>query len=176
MASKARAKRSGCADRRGLVLTVGTKAKLRTAGARDWTKTKEEAFLTALVETCNVTLACRESGLSSQAVYKRRKANAAFRAAWSEAIAIAYRRLEMVLLERALNGSEKVVTRKDGSEERVREYPNAIALQLLKMHKDTAETAEYEPAPGEADELRKRIQGKVERLRKRLIAEEAKPR
>jgi hypothetical protein len=76
-----------------------------------------------------------------------------------------------MLLERSFNGTEKVITRKDGSEERVREYPNNIAIQLLKMHKDTAEEAEREPAEGELEELRAKLQGKIERLRKRLIAE-----
>jgi hypothetical protein len=39
-----------------------------------------------------------------------------------EAIGAAYQRLEMVLLERAFAGTEKLVRRKDGSEERMVEY------------------------------------------------------
>ena len=171
MASKARGNRPRRSARRELVLQEGNKAKLREPTKRDWTKKKETNFLTVLAETCNVTLACGEAGVSISAAYARRKKHAAFRAAWGEAIAIAYRRVEMALLERALNGTEKVVTRKDGSEERVREYPNTIAIQLLKMHKETAEEAEREPAEGEMEELRAKLQGKIERLRTRLIAE-----
>jgi len=171
LASKARARKPGRSVRRELVLQEGSQAKLREPTRRDWTKKKETAFLTALSETCNVTLACSETGVSVAAVYARRKKNAAFRAAWGEAIAVAYRRVEMALLERALNGTEKVVTRKDGSEERVREYPNSVALQLLKMHKETAEEAEREPGEGEMEELRAKLQGKIARLRQRLIAE-----
>ena len=37
------------------------------------------------------------------------------------ALAGAYERFELVLLERFFNGTEKVVVRKDGSEERMRE-------------------------------------------------------
>ena len=173
MASKARAVKPGRSDRRGLVLTEGTKAKFRKATKRDWTKAKEVQFLTVVAETCNVTLACREAGVSISAAYNRRNKHAAFRAAWGEAIAIAYRRLELMLLERSFNGTEKVITRKDGSEERVREYPNSLALQLLKMHKDKAESAEREPGDGEMEELRAKLQGKVERLRARLLAEDA---
>lgn len=173
MASNARAKKPGRSDRRELVLTEGKRPQYRNATRRDWTKKQQAAFLTVLAETCNVTLACRETGVSITCAYSRRKTDAAFRAAWGEAIAVAYRRVEMALLERALNGTEKVITRKDGSEERVREYPNAIALQLLKMHKDTAEAAEREPAEGEMEELRAKLQGKIERLRQRLLAEEA---
>lgn len=154
-----------------MVLQEGSQAKLREPTQRDWTKKKETIFLTVLAETCNVTLACSEAGVSISAAYARRKKNAAFRAAWSEAIAVAYRRLELMLLERSFNGTEKVITRKDGSEERVREYPNTLAVQLLKMHKETAEDAEREPGEGELEELRAKLQGKIERLRKRLIAE-----
>ena len=173
MASNARGNKPGCSVRRELVLQEGNQAKLRDATKRDWTKKKESAFLTVLAETCNVTLACSQAGVSISAAYARRKKYAAFRAAWGEAIAVAYRRLELMLLERSFNGTEKVITRKDGSEERVREYPNNIALALLKMHKETAEAAEYEPAPGELEELRAKLQGKVERLRQRLLAEDA---
>jgi hypothetical protein len=38
--------------------------------------------------------------------YRRRKADAAFRAGWLEAIGVAYQRLELVLLDRAFNGTE----------------------------------------------------------------------
>jgi hypothetical protein len=171
LASKARANKPERSVRRELVLQEGNQAKLREPNKRDWNQKKEATFLTVLAETCNVTLACSEASVSISAAYARRKKNAAFRAAWGEAIAVAYRRLELMLLERSFNGTEKVITRKDGSEERVREYPNNIAIQLLKMHKDTAVEAEREPAEGELEELRAKLQGKVERLRKRLIAE-----
>lgn len=172
MASKARATLPKRSSPRELVLQEGTRAKKRKGSKRDWTKAKEQQFLTVLAETCNVTLACAESGVSLSGAYLHRRKDAAFRAAWSEAIALAYRRLELMLLERSFNGTEKVVTRKDGSEERVREYPNALALQLLKMHKDNAAEAEREPAEGELAELHEKLRRKVERLRQRLIDEE----
>jgi hypothetical protein len=43
--------------------------------------------------------------------YRRRKTDAAFRAGWLEAIGVAYQRLELVLLDRAFNGTEKLVRR-----------------------------------------------------------------
>ncbi len=171
MASKARAKKPGRSDRRELVLQEGDNAKIREATKRDWTKAKETDFLTALAETCNVTLACRDAGVSVAAAYARRKKNAAFRAAWLEAVSVAYRRLELMLLERSFNGTEKVITRRDGSEERVREYPNNIALALLKMHKDTAEAAEREHSPEAVAELREKLRRKLARLKTRMIEE-----
>jgi len=90
-----------------------------------------------------------------------------FRGAWLEAIGAAYHRLELVLLERAFVGSEKLIRRKDGSEERMVEYPNQLALTLLKMHRDTAVEATTEVPPDDVEEIRERLLEKLERIRKR---------
>ena len=151
-----------------LVLVGGKKTQQRKASKRDWSKKNAEDFLSALSETCNVTLAAAEAGVSVSAAYRRRKADAGFRGAWMEAIGTAYQRLEMVLLERAFVGTEKLVRRKDGSEERMVEYPNQLALTLLKMHRDTAVEATTEKIePDDVDEVRERVLAKLERLRKR---------
>jgi hypothetical protein len=163
------------AETHGLVLVGGDKAQLRKASARDWTREKQRAFLEVLAETCNVTRACEEAGVSLSHAYKRRKADAAFRAAWREAIGVAYQRLELVLIERALNGTDKVVIKADGREERMREYPNQIALALLRMHRDTAIEAETEVPPDNVEEIRERIFQKLERLRERQEAKAAAP-
>lgn len=156
---------------RKLVLVGGRSPRMRKASKRSWSKAKEEKFLTALADTCNVTQACQEAGVSVGYVYARRKVHAAFRAAWLDAISTAYQRLELVLLERALNGTEKVVIKTDGREERMREYPNAIALTLLRMHRETAAEAETEVPVEDVEEIRERLIEKLQRLRAR---EEAK--
>src|SRR5690348_11812924 len=112
-----------------LVIVPGRKPQMRKASPKAWSNAKRDEFLQVLGETCNVSEACRQSGLGMTVAYRRRKSDAAFRAAWLERIAIGYQRLEAVLLDRAFNGTEKVFTRKDGGEERVREYPNQIALR-----------------------------------------------
>jgi len=150
-----------------LVLAGQRKPQLRRASPRDWTKAKANAFLSALAETCNVSEACRQSGVPSAVAYRRRKTDAAFRAGWLEAVGIGYHRLELVLLERAFSGVEKVVMRKDGSEERMREYSNQLGLTLLKMHRDTAIAAAPENEPDNMDEIRERLFNKLERVRKR---------
>lgn len=156
---------------KGLTVAGGGKPKLRKVTKRDWTKAKEEAFLSALADTCNVTQSARAAGVSVPGVYRRRRGNAAFRAGWAEAIANAYQRLELVMLERALNGTEKIVVRKDGSEERMRDYPNQVAMNLLKMHRDTAVQAVEEQPEAEIQEVRERLVEKLERLRSRFEAE-----
>ena len=149
-----------------------TKPKVRRPRRNEWTRAKEQTFFTALAETCNVKLAAEIAGMSVAGAYWRRKRDAAFRAGWAEAIGAAYQRLELVMLDRALNGTEKIVVRKDGSEERMREYPNQIAMHLLKMHRDSAMQAIEEPDEADVADVRARLVEKLERLRRRFEAED----
>ncbi len=112
--------------RKALTLVASMNPQLRKAAPRDWSKHKARAFLSVLGETCNVSEACRRSGVPMTVAYRRRKMDAAFRAGWLEAIAAAYQRLELVLLDRAFNGTEKVIRRRDGSEERMLEYATPL--------------------------------------------------
>lgn len=162
------AKRAEGTGTDGLVLTGQSKPKKRKPRRYEWTKAKEKIFLTTLAETCNVTAAAEAAGMSAAGAYFRRKKVAAFRAAWAEAIATAYQRLELELLERALNGTEKIVRRRDGSEERIRDYSNSVALTLLKMHRDSASEAQSEAQEVDVEDVRKRLVEKLERLRTRF--------
>ena len=166
--AKNKAERRKAAPRTELVLAGGTKPRMRRAGKRDWTKAKEEAYVNELAETCNLTLAAAAAGVSVSSARERRKTNARFRASCAEAVGHGYHRLELATLERSLSGTEKITIRKDGSEERVREYPMAVALTLLRMHRETAAEAMSEPDPREVEELRERLFQKLQRLRKRL--------
>lgn len=155
------------AKNRKLVLAGGRKPQQRKANRQSWSEKKATEFLSVLAETCNVTEACRQSGVSSAVAYRRRKSDAGFRAGWAEALATAYRRLELVLLERAFNGTEKVVKRRDGSEEKVREYSDTLGLNLLKLHHASAAHADAEMSPADVDELRERVLVKLKRLKAR---------
>jgi hypothetical protein len=156
-----------------MTLVAARKPQLRRSARRDWSKAKEQAFLSALGETCNVSEACRRSGVPMTVAYRRRKMDAAFRAAWLEEIGKAYHRLELMLLDRAFNGTEKVVRRRDGSEERMIEYPNQLGLTLLKMHRETAMESETELPPDDVDEIRERLVKKLQRLKRRNEEQEA---
>jgi len=141
---------------------------MRKASRRNWTKTKESEFLSVLAETCNVTEAARQAGVCLSYAYKRRASNAGFRAGWMQAIGDAYQRLELVLLDRAFNGTEKVVKRRDGSEERMLEYSNQLGLSLLKLHRNTAAEAASEMPSEDVDEMREQLVKKLLRLKKRI--------
>lgn len=165
-------KKTGARGRSNALVLIGAaKPKLRKPTKRDWTDAKQRDFLTALAETCNVSRAAEEAGVSVSSAYRRRRTNAEFRAGWLEAIGTAYQRLELVLLNRAFNGTEKLVKRRDGSEERMQEYSNQLGLTLLKMHRDSAIEAAPENAPENIDEIRDKLVHKLERLR---IREESK--
>jgi hypothetical protein len=150
-----------------LVLIGGKKPQLRKPARNSWTKAKEEVFLTVLADTCNVTRACAAAGVGVTSVYRRKKENAAFRGAWLTAISIAYQRLELVLLERAFNGMEKLVVGRGGETRVMREYSNQLAIALLKMHRDTASDAEFEVPQDEIEEARERLIRKLQRLKQR---------
>jgi hypothetical protein len=155
-----------------MTLVAAARPQLRKKAARDWSKEKAADFLHVLAETCNVSEACRRSGVPMTVAYRRRKMDAGFRSGWSEAIAAAYSRLELVLLDRAFNGTEKVTVRRDGSEERMREYPNHIALRLLQMHRETAIEADTEVPAEDINEIRERLVRKLQRMKKRDEEEE----
>jgi hypothetical protein len=156
-----------------LTLVAAKSPQFRKRAARDWSKAKAARFLNVLADTCNVSEACRRSRVPMTVAYRRRKMDAAFRAEWAEKIAIGYQRLEAVLLERAFNGTERVVTKRDGSEERMREYPNHLGLMLLRMHRETAMETESELPPEDVDEIRERLVRKLQRLKKRNEEQEA---
>jgi hypothetical protein len=157
-----------------MTLVAAAKPQLRKRAARDWSREKAREFLSVLADTCNVSEACRRSGVPMTVAYRRRKMDAAFRTGWLEAIAAAYARLELVLLDRAFNGTEKLIRRRDGSEERMLEYPNQLGLMLLKMHRDTAMEAESELPAEDVDEIRERLVRKLQRLKKRDEEQEAR--
>lgn len=161
----------GKSKRASLVLVGSRRPQLRQARAAGWTKAKQRDFLSVLADTCNVSRACADAGVSTAHAYRLRAQDAAFRAAWREAVGVAYQRLELVLLDRAFNGTEKVIKRKDGGDERMVEYSNQLGLALLKMHRDTAVEANLDMAPADADEIREKIIGKLRRLKQRMERE-----
>jgi hypothetical protein len=163
------------ARKKELTLVAARRPQRKKRAKRDWSKEKAARFLSALAETCNVSEACRQSGVSMTVAYRRRKMDAAFRAEWAEMIMIGYHRLEAVLLQRAFNGTEKVVTKRDGSVERMHEYPNQLGLQLLKMHRETALEADHDMPEEDVDQIRERIVRKLQRMKKRDEEQEAGP-
>jgi hypothetical protein len=135
--------------------------------SKSFVKARQERFLAALASTCNVAAACRSARVSRTTVDRHKKTNAAFRAGWAEAVREAYGRLELMTLERMMNGMVTTRTRADGSVDKTHEYPNAVALQLLRLHQAGAAEAAAEHDPVDMEEVRERLVRRIERLRAR---------
>ena len=165
--------RDGAADEAGLVLGVckaGTQK--RKARERERTAAMADKFIAALADSCNVALAARAIRRSVNTVYRWRTKDAAFRAAWDKALAIGYARLEMMMLERALHGVEKVVTLKSGESKIMRQYDDRVALSLLRHHRDSVSAYETAADEEEYREACERIIEKLARLRQRELLQE----
>lgn len=159
-------------DREGgaTTLTVGKyrgKVQKRSGRVSDFTEAKARKFCEVLADTCNVTLAAAAIGRSITNIYKQRIKNASFRASWDAALAMGYSRLELMLLERALHGVEKVVIARDGTTSVMREYPDRVALTLLRMHRETVAIAGETVDDQDHEEARERIVARLKRLRER---------
>lgn len=139
-----------------------------------FTAEKKDRFFAELAATCNVTAACRRARVHPGTVYEHRGKDAAFRARWAEAVREGYAKLELMLIERAMNGTVKTVTRADGSVDKTHEFPNGVALTLLRLHRETAVEAQVRHDPEEVEEARRRIARKLERLSRQIEAEQAK--
>lgn len=61
-----------------------------------------KVFLTALADSCNVRKASAVAGFAHSAAYKLRQQNPEFAEAWQAALESGYARLEMALVERAI--------------------------------------------------------------------------
>lgn len=71
------------------------------AGPGRWSVAGERAFLAVLAATANVRAAARAAGVSTQAAYRRRRQWPGFAAAWDEAKAEGWERLELLLIHAA---------------------------------------------------------------------------
>ena len=157
----------------GMHLGKGKKPQMRKTRRGGWTAAKQRKFIEELAATCNVAASLRRVRMSARGVYDLRKRSAEFRAEWAGALCEGYAKLEMMLLDRAMNGTVKTVTRANGTVDKTHEYPNALALRLLKMHKDAVADAEAEHHPEEMEEVRRRIVRKLAAVKKRAEAAKA---
>lgn len=148
---------------------VEGKSRLKVCEASPQTITAEqiETFFLTLTETCNVARSAKAAGFSANWAYRKRKTDAAFRNGWAAAVREGYARLEIVLLERAIKGTPKLVRTARGTDRTMREYSNPLAIALLRRHAETADSAAFEPGEDEMREVRERILEKLQRLKER---------
>ena len=137
-----------------------------------WTAEKKATFLATLAATCNVSAAVRSISLSESSVYRLRRKSPEFRAEWQVALREGYARLELAMLERAINGTEKPVFHLGKEVGRVREYPDRTAMTLLTAHRGSVMGETDELKPSRPEEVRQRILDKLAEMNARLILDE----
>ena len=93
-----------------------------------------EQFLKALTETCNVTAAARQIGMSRRAMYDRRDADTEFAEAWDDAIDQAVDALEEEVRRRALKGVQEPVFHNGKKCGSITRYSDTLAMFLLRAH------------------------------------------
>ena len=96
---------------------------------------RKTVFLDALVETVNVTLACRQAGIARRTAYDWREADEGFARKWDDAIYEGVDLLEAELHKQAFEGVERPVYYKGEQVGTWRFYSDALAMLLLKAHR-----------------------------------------
>jgi hypothetical protein len=134
------------------VIAPGNGRALQVRAAR-FTSEARRVFLDTLAATCNVSAAQRACGMGITACYRLRARDPEFAAAWQQALAIGYDRLEQALLHYSLERVEAAEIDPDaadraaveGSVVRALETRTAsaeelrFALALLNRHRAAAE-------------------------------------
>ena len=150
-----------------LALDGKSSPKRRAPREGDITSAQIDTFFATLTETCNVVRSAKAAGFSKDWAYRKRKRDAAFRTGWAHAVREGYARLELVLLERAMKGTPKLVRTARGTDRVMREYSTALAVALLKRHSELADSAAEDSDEDELNEIRERILEKLQRLKDR---------
>lgn len=134
-----------------------------------WTLDKKAEFLCHLAESANVTASARAVGMSEKGVYRLRMQSEAFREAWATALREGYVKLELMMLERAMNGTRKEVWHGGKAVGETTEYSERLAMQLLSQHRAAVMAGPGGGAALESDAaLRLRLGARLDGMRQRL--------
>jgi len=114
---------------------MATKRTIVPAGPANWTKTRERTFLEHLALSSNVAASERVALVPPGAAYRHRIKSADFRRNWETALKEGYDRLELAMLERAINGVTVETTAANGKKTKKIEYSEGAAMTLLKAHR-----------------------------------------
>jgi hypothetical protein len=130
-----------------------------------------DQFLETLAQTCNITESAHAVGVTRQTAYHRRRADAAFRQGWDQAIDSAVDALEAEARRRAIDGIEEPHFYRGEICGTVRKYSDQLLMFLLKAHRpekfrDRAPALPPAAGPTEAESegAKERLESKLARL------------
>ena len=115
---------------------AGGRVQLKTSRVK-WTKAARTAFLEELAATANVTRSAQAAGVSDSSAYLLRRRDLAFAAAWAEALVEGYTRLELLMVQRALEemGGTALTAPRDTA--KTAALSERAVLQLLAHHRQS---------------------------------------
>lgn len=147
-----------------------TPARISGRGAERWTAEKQRLFLAELADTANVSASARAAGMPEASVYRLRRRSAEFRAAWAAALCEGYEKLELMLLDRAINGVVKPVWHGGKQVGSITEYSDRLALTLITAHRAAVHGrgGAYDEEPGA---VRARLEAKLSEMNRRMGGE-----
>jgi hypothetical protein len=129
---------------------AGGGAQVRTARVT-WTKARRAAFLEELAATANVARSARKAGVSESSAYLQRRKDAGFALAWAEALVEGYTRLELLMVQRALEdmAGEALPVPRDTA--KAAALSERAVLQLLAHHRQSVREHREAAATRDAD-------------------------
>jgi hypothetical protein len=110
-------------------------AKKKKTTQKTTPKKRVEKFLSALAEYGNVKEAARIAIMDRRQLYRKRKNDAAFAAAWEEAEALGVSAVEDEARRRAYEGWDEPVFHKGAVCGTVRKFSDTLLIVLLKAHR-----------------------------------------
>jgi integrase len=129
----------------------GGRPQIRSKHKRALTAAEIGTFLSILTETCNVSLAARETGRSARVFYDLKRRDSGFRAAWIEALRESYDHLELELVRRIRFGTPKDVFHQGKKTGTTRVFNDGMALRLLHHHRKSVEPLRAADSQGQRD-------------------------
>lgn len=143
---------------------------------------KRTAFLEHLAISSSVKQSAAVAGIPNSTLYLWQRRYPDFAADWLLALAAGYELLEMEMLERARQGTERKVYYQGKVVDTVRDYDNKMALNLLRLHKEAAalvRAAQAEAAAeqaAQAEPVRDTLAERLAKANVRLRAYQAEKR
>ena len=152
---------------------------MKRVNSARWTEARERKFFDELVASANVRRAAEAAGVSTNAVYARRAKSAVFRRRWDQALANGRAAIEMSLVAEAKRSMDPDEMDLPAPEPRV---SVSEAIKITQMNQAAGgrgrggaaahEEDEAEAREQQMEELRARLQMKLERLRARMVADD----
>lgn len=161
--------------------SAGSGMQVRAVSRRYFSTAKKVAFFTTLVETANIKAAAKAAGVTTTTIWRHRRSDPEFRAAWALAIEQGYADLEIRLQAIARFGKTiETVSEgkgKDRRERRTRSDVPSFGLRLLEGHRAEVAAGRLIDAPEvrtiDRGELVEKVRIALQIVSERRVAERA---